>query len=103
MAGSPARPPARTQWQDAAAAWNAVFEFTAAVAVYGVGGWFADKWLHTGHVLFVLGLVLGMVLGVYVLMKRSTQAAGTYSTPGSTTPRATPRTTTPGTARHDSR
>lgn len=89
----------RTQWQDAATAWNAVFEFTAAVAVYGVGGWFADKWLHTTPFLFIAGLILGMVLGVYVLMKRSTQAAGVYPTPGSTTP----RTTTPGTARHDSR
>ena len=65
----------RTQWQDVATAWNAVIEFTAAVAVYGAGGWFADRWLHTGHVLFLLGLLLGMVLGVYVLIKRGDQAA----------------------------
>jgi F0F1-type ATP synthase assembly protein I len=71
----------RTQWQDAATAWNAVFEFTAAVAVYGTGGWFADKWLHTGHFLFLAGLMLGMVLGVYVLMKRAAQAAGDHPMP----------------------
>jgi F0F1-type ATP synthase assembly protein I len=65
----------RTQWQDAATAWNAVFEFTAAVAVYGVGGWFADRWLHTTPFLFIAGLMLGMVLGVYVLMKRADQSA----------------------------
>ena len=55
-------------------AWNAVIEFTAAIAVYGVLGWYADKWLHTGHVLFVVGLLLGNALGLYVLIKRSEQA-----------------------------
>jgi len=56
-------------------AWNAVAEFVAAVTVYGVGGWFADKWLGTGHVLFLAGLMLGMVLGVYILIKRGDQVA----------------------------
>jgi len=70
MAGASGNP----QWNDLASAWTAVGEFTAAVAVYGAGGWFADRWLHTGHVLFLLGLILGMVLGVYVLMKRGDQA-----------------------------
>ena len=62
-------------WQDLSSAWNAVAEFTAAVAVYGVGGWYADKWLGTGHFLFLAGLILGMVLGVYILMKRGDQSA----------------------------
>jgi len=62
-------------WNDLAQAWTAVAEFTAAIAVYGAGGWFADRWLHTGHVLFLVGLLLGMVLGVYVLIKRGDQAA----------------------------
>jgi len=70
MAGVPGN-----QWQDAASAWTAVGEFTAAVAVYGVGGWYADRWLHTAHFLFVGGLILGMVLGVYVLIKRGDQSA----------------------------
>ncbi|MCA1824253.1 MAG: AtpZ/AtpI family protein [Mycobacteriales bacterium] len=61
-------------WSDLGMAWNAVIEFTAAIAVYGVAGWFADKWLHTGHVLFVLGLLGGNALGLYVLIKRSAQA-----------------------------
>lgn len=63
-----------SQWRDLSAAWNAVIEFVAAVAVYGGLGWFADGWLGTGHVLFVVGLVLGMVLGIYVMMKRADQA-----------------------------
>ncbi len=64
----------QSEWRDLGTAWNAVVEFTAAVAVYGLFGWFADKWLHTGHVLFLLGLMLGTVLGVYVLIKRGDQA-----------------------------
>lgn len=63
------------QWQDFSSAWNAVAEFTAAVAVYGVGGWFADKWLGTGHFLFLSGLLVGTFLGVYILIKRGDQAA----------------------------
>ena len=62
------------QWQDLGTAWNAVIEFIAATAVYGVLGWFADKWFGTGHVLFVIGLLGGNALGLYVLVKRSQQA-----------------------------
>jgi F0F1-type ATP synthase assembly protein I len=64
----------RTQWQDLGAAWNAVIEFAAALGVYGVLGYFADKWLHTGHVLFLGGLLLGMALGLYVIAKRAAHA-----------------------------
>jgi ATP synthase protein I len=70
MAGSPNS----SQWQDLGMAWNAVIELTAATLVYGVLGWFADRWLGTGHVLFVLGLVGGNALGLYVLLKRAEQA-----------------------------
>jgi F0F1-type ATP synthase assembly protein I len=71
MAGTPKQ---TTQWQDLGTAWNAVIEFSAALAVYGALGYFADKWLHTGHVLFLGGLLFGMVLGLYVLNKRLTHA-----------------------------
>jgi F0F1-type ATP synthase assembly protein I len=54
-------------------AWAVVSEFVAAVAVYGALGWFADGWLGTGHVLFLLGLLLGTALGIYVMIKRSDQ------------------------------
>lgn len=63
----------RSEWSDLNSAWTAVSEFTAAVAIYGVLGWFADRWLHTGHVLFFVGLLLGMALGIYVMVKRSDQ------------------------------
>jgi F0F1-type ATP synthase assembly protein I len=64
----------QSQWSDLDSAWTGVCEFVAAVAVYGTVGWFADSWLHTGHVLFFVGLLFGMVLGIYVLIKRSDQA-----------------------------
>ncbi|MEO6713185.1 MAG: AtpZ/AtpI family protein [Mycobacteriales bacterium] len=64
----------RSEWSDLSSAWTAVTEFTAAVAIYGVLGWFADKWLHTGHVLFFAGLLLGMALGIYIMVKRSDQS-----------------------------
>ena len=38
--------PREAKWQDLSQAWNAVIEFTAAVAFYGVAGWYADKWLR---------------------------------------------------------
>jgi F0F1-type ATP synthase assembly protein I len=63
----------RSEWSDLSSAWTAVSEFTAAVAVYGMLGWFGDRWLHTGHVLFFGGLLLGMVLGIYIMVKRSDQ------------------------------
>lgn len=70
MAGAPER----TQWQGLSTAWDAVIEFSAALAVYGVLGYYADKWLHTGHVLFFGGLLLGLVLGLYVMQKRLAHA-----------------------------
>lgn len=63
-----------SDWSDLNSATTAVSEFTAAVAVYGVLGWYADRWLHTAHVLFFIGLLLGMVFGIYIMVKRSDQA-----------------------------
>lgn len=73
MAGSPRH----TDWQDLGMAWNAVIELSAATLVYGALGWFADAWLGTGHVLFVLGLLGGNALGFYVLVKRANAAERT--------------------------
>lgn len=66
--------PEPSQWQELGTAWNAVIELTAAIAVYGLLGWWLDSRLGTGHVLFVLGLVGGNALGMYVLVKRAQHA-----------------------------
>lgn len=76
MAGSPDR---SAQWRDLGMAWNAVIEFTAAVLVYGVLGWLADRWLGTHPALFVVGLFGGMLLGLYVLKKRADQMDATHA------------------------
>lgn len=60
-------------------AWNAVIEFTAAVLVYGFFGWLADRWLGTHPAFFVVGLFGGMLLGLYVLKKRSDQMDATVT------------------------
>ena len=60
----------QSQYRGLDAAWGAVISMIAGTAVYGALGWFADKWLHTGHVLFVLGIVGGNVLSLYALAKR---------------------------------
>ena len=60
-----------THWDDLGMAWNAVAELVAATGLYGLLGWFADGWFGTGHVLFVIGLVGGNLLGIYLLYKKS--------------------------------
>lgn len=60
----------QSQYHGLDAAWNAVISMVAGSALYGVLGWYADKWLHTGHVLFALGIVGGNMLSLYALAKR---------------------------------
>ncbi|MEP7055868.1 MAG: AtpZ/AtpI family protein [Actinomycetota bacterium] len=67
----------RSEWSDLDSAWTAVSEFIAAVAFYGVAGYYADRWLHTAYVLFFGGLILGMVLGIYLMVKRAEQSENT--------------------------
>jgi F0F1-type ATP synthase assembly protein I len=44
--------------------WRAVGHVVSGVAVYGMLGWLADRWLGTGF-LVAVGIVLGAGLGVY--------------------------------------
>lgn len=60
----------QSQYRGLDTAWNAVVSMVAGSIVYGVLGWYLDKWLHTGHVLFVIGVVGGNMLSLYALAKR---------------------------------
>lgn len=60
----------QSQYHGLDAAWNSVISMIAGSAFYGAVGWFADIWLGTGHVLFVIGLVGGNILSLYALAKR---------------------------------
>ena len=60
----------RSPVSDLDSSWLVVVEFMTAVTVYGGLGWLLDSWLDTGHVFFFGGLLLGMFLGIYLMVKK---------------------------------
>jgi F0F1-type ATP synthase assembly protein I len=67
------------------------------VAVYGVLGWLADRYLSTSFLL-PIGIVLGAATGVYVIIRRFGQL-GTMVDPPHTAPRSGPLRSNEGTDR----
>jgi F0F1-type ATP synthase assembly protein I len=57
--------------------WRAFGHVVSGVAVYGVLGWLADRWLGTSY-LVAVGIVVGAGLGVYATQAslRAQQQAG---------------------------
>lgn len=62
------------------AAWKALdqssimsVELLSALAVWGGAGWFADRWLGTEPWLLATGVLLGFVLGLYLIWLRAAQ------------------------------
>jgi F0F1-type ATP synthase assembly protein I len=51
--------------------WHAFGYIVSGVAVYGVLGWLADRWLGTTF-LVGIGIVLGAVFGIYLTIVRFT-------------------------------
>ena len=51
-------------------------EFVAAVAVGGLIGWQADKWLGTSPLLLILFLLLGTAAGFWTVYKLATKPTG---------------------------
>ena len=49
--------------------WHAFGYIVAGVAVYGVVGWLADRWLGT-RFLVAVGIVAGAALGIYLTAAR---------------------------------
>lgn len=49
-------------------------DFLAAMLLWGGIGWLVDRWLGTGPWVFIVGMVIGNFLGIYVLYLRSTAA-----------------------------
>ncbi len=49
--------------------WHAFGYLVSGVALYGVLGWLADRWLGTTF-LVALGIILGAVLGTYLTFTR---------------------------------
>ncbi|MBW3620658.1 MAG: AtpZ/AtpI family protein [Actinobacteria bacterium] len=61
----------RELWRDADTGWTMTVELLTAVGVWGGIGWLLDRWLGTGPWILVAGLVLGAVLGTYVVFLRA--------------------------------
>lgn len=55
--------------------WHAFGFLATGVAVYGLLGWLADRWLGTSY-LVVIGILLGAVLGLYMTFARFGGRAG---------------------------
>jgi ATP synthase protein I len=49
--------------------WHAFGYLTSGVAVYGVLGWLADRWLGTSF-LVAVGIILGAGLGIFLTISR---------------------------------
>jgi ATP synthase protein I len=49
--------------------WHAVGYLVSGVALYGVLGWLADRWLGTSY-LVAIGIVTGAALGIYLTIMR---------------------------------
>jgi ATP synthase protein I len=71
MAGKkPDRSPEGDAAAGANAGWAALSYLIGGMAVWGFIGWLVDRWLHTHGIATAIGCVLGMVLGIYLVVKR---------------------------------
>lgn len=62
-------PAPRSAGAESNAAWGAVGYLVSGPALYGGLGWLLDRWLDVSFLLPV-GVVLGSVLGMYLLIAR---------------------------------
>ncbi|MBY5163364.1 AtpZ/AtpI family protein [Salsipaludibacter albus] len=58
--------------------WALTAEFLSAILVWAGIGWLLDRWLDTGPWLLVAGIVLGVVLGFYLLYMRHRAASAEH-------------------------
>ena len=66
--------------------WHAFGYIVSGVAMYGVLGWLADRWLGTTF-LVAVGILLGAGLGIYMTFSRFNKV---FSAPGPQGPPTTP-------------
>ena len=58
--------------------WHAFGYLVSGVAVYGVLGWLADRWLGTSY-LVAVGILVGAGLGLYMTFARFNRIQGQQS------------------------
>ncbi|WP_169567825.1 AtpZ/AtpI family protein [Sneathiella limimaris] len=54
-------------------AWRLSVEMIAALIVCGVFGWMLDNWLETRPIFLLVFVVIGMIVGVYNVIKVATR------------------------------
>jgi F0F1-type ATP synthase assembly protein I len=79
-------PPAPPDDQPKGDPWHAFGYIVSGVAVYGVLGWLADRWLGTTY-LVAIGILVGACFGLYMTWARFNKTT-TGETPSTT--RSTP-------------
>lgn len=65
--------PAGGIWRELDSGWAMTSEFISAVLVWMGIGWLLDRWLDTDPWLLVAGIVLGFVLGTWLLFLRANE------------------------------
>jgi ATP synthase protein I len=50
--------------------WVAVGYLLSGIAVWGGVGWLVDRWLHTGGIATAVGSIVGVVAGIYLVLRR---------------------------------
>ncbi len=68
-------------WAEMDKGWTMSVELLTAVAVWGGLGWLLDRWLDTEPWFVATGIILGGVLGFYLVVKRSQQGTTSADAP----------------------
>ena len=82
---TPAQSPSRTNLHGTGKAYGVGMEFAAAVAGFCIVGWFMDRWLDSQPYGLLIGAILGIVGGMYNLIRyaiRSNRASEAQKTEG---------------------
>jgi ATP synthase protein I len=68
MAGD--RKPNRPAEEGAGSGWTILSYLISGMVVWGLIGWAVDAWLDLGGKATAVGIVLGMALGIYLILRK---------------------------------
>lgn len=59
-----------------ATAWSMIASLVAGPATWGGIGWLVDRWLDTARLFTLIGVVVGFVVGIYVVIVKYGRMSG---------------------------